>query len=66
VKINLEVTSGDLQVGAIKIVNVSSSAVVILGDAEEINPKSVSITRGIQAPSTVTPTGPGGPVGAIR
>lgn len=65
-KIKMHITNADLQVGAIKINNVSSSAVVILGDSEEIKPKSVSVTRGIQAPLVVTPSGPGGPVGAIR
>jgi len=64
--VRLNVTNADLQIGGIKINSVSSSAIVILGDAQEINPQSVSITRGIQAPAPITPTGPVGQIGSIQ
>jgi hypothetical protein len=64
-KVKMKVTSADVQVGAVKINSISSSAIVIFGDAESFYPRNVSITRGIRAPRFV-PAGGGGPVGAIR
>jgi hypothetical protein len=65
VKIKLEVTNVDLNVGAIKINSVSSSSVILLGDTEMLKPKSISITRGVVPPEPVIPSSPLGPVGAI-
>ncbi|KEO82890.1 hypothetical protein [Tumebacillus flagellatus] len=58
--------TGDLKIGDVKINSLSSSAIVIFGDAECFTPTNISITRGQTTPITVAQTGPGGPVGAIR
>jgi hypothetical protein len=64
-KINLQVVNADLKIGGVKINSVSTSSIVIFGDAECFYPHTVAITRGapVSRPATA---GPGGPVGAIR
>ena len=64
-KVKMNVTNADLKIGGIKINSISSSSIVVFGDAECFHPKSVSVTRGIQTPRPI-PVGGGGPVGAIR
>jgi hypothetical protein len=44
---NMYVQNGDIRLGYLKINTVSTSAVVILGDAETISPKAVSTSRGV-------------------
>lgn len=65
-KLNMHVQNADLHIGGVKINSVSSSSIVIFGDAESFYPKVVSITRGVSAATIVPTAGPGGPVGAIR
>jgi len=68
-KVKMEIQNADLQVGAVKINSVSSSSVVIFGDAESFFPRTVSVTRGLKTPRPFPsggPGGPGGPVGATR
>lgn len=65
-KVKLEVTNGDLQIGDIKINSISSSSILIFGDAKSFRPTNVSITRGVRTPVAIPNLGPGGPVGAIR
>ncbi|MGZ4107262.1 MAG: spore gernimation protein GerPD [Tumebacillaceae bacterium] len=65
-KVKLEVTNGDLQIGDIKINSISSSSILIFGDAKSFYPSNVSISRGVQTPKAILNIGPGGPVGAIR
>lgn len=65
VKLYVE-NSGDVMLGDIKINSISSSSVVIFGDAECFTPHNVAITRGLTTGVHVAQTGPGGPVGAIR
>jgi spore germination protein PD len=63
-KVKLKVVNnGDLQVAAFKINSISSSAVVLLGDAERITPRSVSISRGVRPVASVVPSTTG-PVGS--
>jgi hypothetical protein len=64
-KVKLDVTNGDLQIGDIKINSVTSSSIIIFGDAKSFHPTNVSITRGVQTPKAIPNIGPGGPVGAI-
>ncbi|MBL0386737.1 hypothetical protein JJB07_08735 [Tumebacillus sp. ITR2] len=58
--------TGDVKIGDVKINSISSSAIVIFGDAECFTPHNVSITRGLAQQVVVGQTGPGGPVGATR
>jgi hypothetical protein len=64
-KVKMNVTNADVKIGGVKINSVSSSSIVIFGDAECFTPRNVSITRGVQSPRPI-PVGGGGPVGAIR
>lgn len=65
-KVKMNITNGDIQVNDIKINSISSSAIVIFGDAKSFHPVNVSITRGVRTPQAIPNIGPGGPVGAIR
>ncbi|HEU4964363.1 MAG TPA: hypothetical protein VFV52_11015 [Bacilli bacterium] len=65
IKMNV-INNADLKIGGIKINAVSSSAIVIFGDAECFSPRNVSITRGVRTPIAIPNLGTGGPVGAIR
>jgi hypothetical protein len=65
VKMHIE-NKGDIKLGQVKINAISSSSVVIFGDAETLRPRNVSITRGVRTPVTIPSLGPGGPVGSIR
>jgi hypothetical protein len=66
--IYMNVTSGDIRVDTIMINSILSSAIVILGDAETITPRSVTISKGVLPPEA-TPVGgivgPGTATGAI-
>ncbi|ASS76390.1 hypothetical protein CIG75_16465 [Tumebacillus algifaecis] len=61
VKLNV-VNNGDLQVGKFKINTVTASAVVLLGDAEIITPRTASVTRGVRPIGAIVPA-VSGPVG---
>lgn len=66
-KVKLHVENlGDVKIGDVKINSISSSSIVIFGDAECFTPSNISITRGLTQSVSVPQTGPGGPVGAIR
>lgn len=64
-KLKMDIQNADLKIVGVKINSISSSSIVIFGDAECFTPRSVSITRGVQTPVTIPNIGPGGPVGAI-
>ena len=65
-KVKMNVTNADVKIGGVKINSVSSSSIIIFGDAECFTPRNVSITRGVQSPRLTPVGGSGGPVGAIR
>lgn len=65
-KLKMDITNADLQIGDIKINSISTSSIVIFGDAKSFYPRNVSITRGVIKQPTIASLGPGGPVGAIR
>lgn len=62
-RVKMNVTNADLQIRDVRVNSVSSSSIIIFGDAKSFYPSNVSITRGVRTPTAIPNIGTGGPVG---